>query len=453
MALGHSALLSLLLTALTLTAYHRYRGNELASSSVESEEGPGGRGGGDGRNLTVYAMAVGQGDGNIILCPNGRDVLIIDMGAKVSVFANGDYGKYLLKEKFKVLENKMDIHVVITHPDEDHYNRLKFALDGELLERVKEIVVGSNFSDYGRFKSWVQRTANVAPVYSINGGRECFGNSECTWTPEWISLDRLKLAASEEHSLGRAKTAQYRKDPWQFCGSDVNITVLGANICNRHPKNPWRCVNDGKNARSVVMKLTYKDWSLFLSGDFEGVRQQEKLIERWSHAPSMLQSTYYKVSHHGAWRPKNKANSPELLRMIRPKRAYVSHGHPITTFCVQYSHPRCEVIDSLIELGSIEKIDTGSCIVCWQDDPSRKSGALEFRSGYAIYETCPEYLYYPDLDIDRQMCHDIFITTDGYSDYTTYEDVPANYVNEPTKSGDRKPSCVKGVESLKSQLP
>ena len=451
MAVAQSALLGLLLTALTLSSYHRYSSHERASSSV------GEQGGGD-RNLTVYAMAVGQGDGNIILCPNGRDLIIVDMGAKVSIFANSTYGKYLLKEKFKVLDNEIDIHVVITHPDEDHYNQFKTAFDDDLLKRVKEIVVGSNFSDYGKFKTWVQQTPNMPPVYTINGGNECFGNSECTWTPEWVGLNRYRsmLAAATMHQHGHhARTSQYRSDPWQFCGSNVDITVLGANICIPNENRPGRCINDNKNARSVIMKLMYKDWSLLLSGDFEGIHQQEKLIEQWSHTPSIFQSTYYKVSHHGAWRSKNQANSRELLQMIRPKRAYISHGHPITTFCVKYAHPRCEVIDNLINVGSIERIDpTDSSIVCWQDDSTGKAGKLELRSGYAIYETCPEYQYSPDRQIDRQMCHDILITTNGRDDYTTYEDVPSNYVHSPKRSAKYSPkeSCLSGLRELKRQL-
>ena len=455
MAAVYPGLLSLLLVALTLTSYHQYGSYERATSSVSKMR--------EEKNLTVYVMAVGQGDGNIVLCPNGRDLIIVDMGAKISEFTNRSYGKYLLKEKFKVLENQIDIHIVITHPDEDHYSHFKTAFDDNLLNRVKEIIIGSNISDYGkRFKSWMNNTPNMPPVYTINKGRECFGNSECTLTPEWVGLGRyrsmLEAAAMHQHQQcghyrhHSAWMPQYRSDPWQFCGSDVNITVLGANICIL---NKTSCVSDSKNARSIIMKLKYKDWSLFLSGDFEGIRQQKRLIERWSHMPSIFQSTYYKVSHHGAWRSINQANSPELLQKIRPKRAYISQGHPITTFCVKYAHPRCEVIDNLINVGSIERIDsTDSSIVCWQDVPTGKAGNLELRSGYAIYETCPGYEYDPDRQIDQQMCHDIVITTDGRDDYTTYEDVPTNYVRVPKRSAKSSPkgTCLSGLEALKHQL-
>ena len=33
-----------------------------------------------GAEMTVYAVGVGQGDSNNIVCPNGKDILLVDMG-------------------------------------------------------------------------------------------------------------------------------------------------------------------------------------------------------------------------------------------------------------------------------------------------------------------------------------------------------------------------------------
>ena len=424
MAAGYAALLSLLLTALTLTSY-RHSGRDRSVSSASA-----------GRNLTVYAMAVGQGDGNIILCPNGRDVLIVDMGARVSQYAKKDYGAYLLKEKFKVVENDMKIHILITHADEDHYNFLQESVfqNQEILKQVQEIVIGDKFEAYGvYFKQWIKTTANVPHVYAINNGTECFGNGQCAWTLAYPSPDRPMSSKGE--------------DPWQFCGGDVDITVLGANICVPSKRAASGCAGgDNKNLKSVIIKLVYKEWSLFMSGDFEGVKQQERLISHWSNVPSMLRSTYYKVSHHGAWTEK-KANSEDLLKVISPKRAYVSQGHPITTFCNTYMHPRCEVLDNLIDLHTIDNIASKNSLICWQD-MGKSFGRLERREGYAIYETCREY----DVANDRQICHDIMITTNGRDDHTSYVSVPDDYVHTQKLSSDVKDSCKEGRKIMKEQL-
>ena len=113
------------------------------------------------------------------------------------------------------------------------------------------------------------------------------------------------------------------------------------------------------------------------------------------------------------------------------------------------------MIDNLLKVGSIEKTDSDSSIVCWQDDTTGGYGSLQVESGYAIYETCPEYRYDPDHKIDEQLCHDILITTDGYDDYTTYVDVPSNYVNTPKPSSSKyspKQSCKNGRLALKREL-
>ena len=210
---------------------------------------------------------------------------------------------------------------------------------------------------------------------------------------------------------------------------------------------PEHCIGDNKNAKSVILKLAYKEWSLFLSGDFEGEEQQRKFIDQWS--PSVLQSTYYKVAHHGAWRMEEQANLPDLLNIIRPKRAYVSQAHPIMTFCVKYLHPKCEVIEHLLEIGTIDKIDSSARypIVCWEDFGDH-SGRIVKESGYAIYETCRDY----DTFHDRQICQDIVITTDGYSDHTMYVDVPDDYIYVRKSQSPKKGSCLRGIEDLKKQL-
>ena len=426
MAAGYAALASLLLTALTLTSY-RHSGRDRSVSSASA-----------GRNLTVYAMAVGQGDGNIILCPNGRDVLIVDMGAKGSQYATKNYGAYLLKEKFKVVENDMKIHVVITHTDEDHYNFLRESVfeDQDILKQVQEIVIGNKFEKYGkRFQGWIEDTANLPHVYTINNGTECFGNRQCAWTLAYPSRDRPMPSMSS-----------IREDPWQFCGDDIDVAVLGANLCVPSSRRVGACVGDSANSKSVVLRLAYNEWSLFLSGDFEGVSQQKHFLERWLNVPSMLRSTYYKVSHHGAWTAK-KANSEELLKAVSPKRAYVSQGHPITTFCIKYIHPRCEVLDNLISLNTIDKTTSKNSLICWQD-MGKSFGRLERREGYAIYETCREY----DVANDRQICHDIMITTNGRDDHTSYVSVPDDYVHTQRLSSNVKDSCINGREDMKEQL-
>ena len=353
-----------------------------------------------GPSMTVYAMAVGQGDGNIILCPNSEDVLIVDMGGKNPVFNTRNYGTYLLKEKFHVVSQKKNIHIVVSHPHNDHYNQLTTAIDSELIPRVSEIVLSGYIKDYSSyFVKWLN--SGSFPVYTINNGTKCFGNDQCVWT---------KTEFLGSHLSERLKQAISGDDPWQFCGGDVSITVLGANIA----------ITENLNMKSVILKLVYKQWSLLMSGDFEGKSQQVELVNRWQNE---LQSTYYKVAHHGSWTKEYEANLPELLAKIQPKRVYVSQGYPSLS---SYHHPNCQTIQHLLALGTIDAVKGGlnASYVCWNDTTSSVTMSSPERDGYAIYETCHNIME----KSGKQLCRDIMIETDGVNDQTQFVDVPPEYI-------------------------
>ena len=348
--------------------------------------------------MTVYAIGVGQGDSNIIVCPNGKDILIVDMGATRPIYVDKSYGTYLLKEKFGAVQKGMNIHVIISHSHIDHYSFIKSALDEELIPLVSEVVLGGVHDNYGKsFKKWL--SANIGNVYSVNSEQSCFGNSDCTWTP----ISTVSGVAANKTSLESRKG-----DPWQVCGKEVDITVLGANI------------GTTPNSRSVILKIEYNEWSLFLSGDFEGVTAQKQLMENWED--STLQSTYYKMAHHGAWTD-FKANLPDLLAQVQPQRVYVSQGYPELS---QFRHPNCEAIQNLQDVGTLDHINANvnKPFVCWSGDSIEGYSVVKQGFGLAIYETCRKY----DAKAKKQICQDIMIQTDGKKDHTQYVDIPPQFV-------------------------
>ena len=339
-------------------------------------------------NLTLFAVAVGQGDCNIIQCPNGQDIIIVDMGAKDLQYASYQYVNKLLKDKFSAAASGKRIHMVVTHSHVDHYNYITRAMDSELVSNVQEIILGDTFSGYGSsFRNWLKDNLPHS-TYSVNNGKKCFGNDDCKPTPV--------------AGFGKKKARKFSGDPWQFCGSDVKITVLGANI------------GSSKNSRSVILRLVYKDWSLFMAGDFEMVTPQKELIQQYPNG--QLRSTYYKVAHHGAWTPK-KPNLPELLAQIQPKRVYMSQAYPNVS---KFHHPNCQTIKNLQAIGSIDSINSALNypFVCWDNGGvSRYSGL-----GQAIYETCRSY------SSEGQVCQSVQVDSDGRYDSMRYVDVPPQYV-------------------------
>ena len=203
---------------------------------------------------------------------------------------------------------------------------------------------------------------------------------------------------------GFGRNREIAGDPWQFCGDGVNVTVLGANLGNTN------------NSHSVVLRLVYKQWSLFMAGDFEGIGPQKKLINTYSDQE--LKSTYYKAAHHGAWTKDKKPNWPELLKKIQPKRVYISQAYP----SISYHHPSCQTIFNLQMIGSIDKIskNLNRPFACWNET----SGNVTQFSGMdlAIYETCRSF------SSGKQVCQDVWVESDGRCDNTQYVSVPEQYV-------------------------
>ena len=347
--------------------------------------------------LSVYAVGVGQGDSNIIQCPNGKDIVIVDMGATRPIYVERSYITAVLKERFQANSSGMNIHVVISHSHVDHYSFIPGVMDQSLVPHIKKVVLGGRLANYStKFQKWLK--SNVTNVYVVNNEKTCYGNKDCIMSPVFSEAEPLSSSYQMEGGV----------DPWQFCGSSVQFTILGANI------------GSSQNARSIVMKLVYKNWSLLMSGDFEMSTAQQSLMKKWPN--STFQSLYYKVAHHGAWTD-NHPNLPALLQRIRPKKVYISQGYPSLS---QYHHPNCQSIQNLQEVGSLVSIDPkmNSPFVCWDSDD--KNTIVMQEMSQAIYETCRVY----DKSSNKQVCQDIWIKTTGTRDSVQYIDIPSKYVRK-----------------------
>ncbi len=350
--------------------------------------------------MTFYALAVGQGDSSIIQCPNGKDILILDMGASPPRFDSKDYVNSILKNKFGAAQSGKNIHILISHSHTDHYDYFNGVLDSDLLANVRIFIMGGNYSGYNvNFRKWLEANLDDR-MYMINDQGKCFGNSNCSLTkPPTGKVANLR----SKRSILAGKVS----DPWQFCpSSDVKFTVLGANIGT----NP--------NGESVILKIQYKSWSMLMSGDFENATPQKELMNFYTDS-SIFKSNYYKVAHHGAWTDK-KPNTPALLDLIQPARVYISQGYPSLS---KFHHPNSVTIDHLRNLTSIVSIDptTNAPFVYWVDDGKKKGVVTMKGMDRAIYETCRSIVS------KKEVCEDIHITSNGQTDTTEYVSVPSVY--------------------------
>jgi competence protein ComEC len=232
----------------------------------------------DGR-LHVYFLDVGQGDGIFIQTPSGRQLLI----------DGGPSPEQLFNELGAVMpfwDRSVDL-VAVTNPDKDHMEAQTQA--------VARFQIGTA----------LQTAATVA-------------NHDA-------DLWRANLT-----SAGAALQLQHRGG-WIDLGDGVALWVLWP-----PPELFIRDQADEQqfdNENSLVMKLTYGDFSVLLTGD-AGIPAEFAMIA--AHAP--LASTVLKAGHHGS----SGSTSAPFVRAVNPQLTVIQSGADN-----DYGHPHQEVLDNL----------------------------------------------------------------------------------------------------------
>ncbi len=220
--------------------------------------------------LHIFILDVGQGDA--ILIQQGHQQILIDGGPCARTIS------LRLGEKMPFWDRTIEL-LILTHPGADHITGLVEVLQRYRVERI--LTTGQSHD---------------AAIY---------------W--EWRRLIEEKGIEYIVAQLGRQITM----------GPGVQLEVL-------HPSDTlWGCQNNA----SMVLRLTYDNFSLLLTTDIE--REAEAyLLAR----DVKLRSTVLKVAHHGS----NTSTTPEFLSEVEPMLAAISVGADN-----RFRHPHDEVVDRL----------------------------------------------------------------------------------------------------------
>lgn len=228
----------------------------------------------DGR-LHVTFLDIGQGDAILIVTPGGRQVLI-DGGPDPQRLMT------LLGERVPFWDHSLDM-VVLTHPHEDHAAGL-----AEVLRRYDVDLALERETDY------------PSPAYAL-----------------WRS-------ALEE---GKVPILQAATGQRITLDSGLALEVLYP------PERLLEGTSSDQNNASVVVRLVYGETSFLFSGDIQ--MEVESFI---MHRPLSVQSTVFKVAHHGS----RSSTGPEFLLAVSPQVAVISAGEDN-----RFGHPHQETLDTL----------------------------------------------------------------------------------------------------------
>ena len=253
------------------------------------------------RALEITVLDVGQGDAIFIACPNGQ-TLLIDGGPRSPVY---DAGARVIVPFLRAMGYRRVDTVIVTHPHLDHYGGLSAVVESV---EVGEVISSGVTSESGSYRAWRETVAlHGIPYRTVAKGDT--------------------LAA-----LGEVRGVFHHPDPF-------SVSVATATH-----------VNDV----SVVLRLSYGEFSMLLTGDIE-----EKAEFAAARRPSGLKSTVLKSPHHGSITSSGSA----FLNAVDPEAVAVSVGVNNT-----FRHPSPRVIERYRRRGAdVYRTDLGGAVIIRSD--------------------------------------------------------------------------------------
>ncbi|MEW6439365.1 MAG: DNA internalization-related competence protein ComEC/Rec2 [bacterium] len=245
------------------------------------------------RDLEVTFLAVGQGDGTLVVLPGGKK-LLVDGGMAAEGFSDAGrrvVGPFLGASRISKLD-----WIAASHGHPDHYGGLRFVAEAL---RPREIWIGPPTAgdplDYQEFL---------------------------------ISCDRLGV---------RRRVLCDELEPFSLNG--VTVEVLNPSCPGGGEDEGARAATGDPNNLSLVLRLTYGAVSFLLTGDIE-----RTVEDRLLRNPDGLRALVIKVPHHGS----RGSSGAAFLEAVSPGVAVVSAG-----FGNRFGFPSGEVVRRYAEQGAL----------------------------------------------------------------------------------------------------
>ncbi len=181
-------------------------------------------------DFEVIFMDAGQGDCTLIVYPD-QSLTLIDCGSTKSGDQAFEQIAIVLNAYLKNNENTIDT-MVLTHPDEDHYNQLRKLLGGNKPPEVGYVYYGGDISLYKHAR-------------------------ESNFTYNWLNGLKKKGKAGPP-----ANTVSFVPNTL-LSRKGVNVTILAANMTGNLSSKAGAI----KNSNSIVLLVEYQGSKLYLMGD------------------------------------------------------------------------------------------------------------------------------------------------------------------------------------------
>lgn len=253
------------------------------------------------RDFEVIFMDAGQGDCTLIVYPDGS-LTLVDCGSTKSGSAALVEIKKVIDQKFLVDKGEW-FSLVLTHPDEDHYNLL--------------------------YKLEIEQYLNAGgPIFAYYGGDiELYRNKKDGKNddfPQGNYTYRLLTHLRENHAAFPPPNTTSTVANTLLSRAGVDVTIIAANSTGE----PSSTNGPKKNRNSIVLLVEYQGAKIFLMGD--AFKETEKFIyDNFNQANQLNrlrkqpgESVVLKMGHHGS----DTSTSTDWVDLIKPDVIVVSAG-------------------------------------------------------------------------------------------------------------------------------
>ncbi len=263
----------------------------------------------DGK-LHIFFCDVGQGDAIYIRMPNQTD-LLVDGGPNDKVLS-------CLSRHMAFYDRKIDL-VVLTHPQKDHLEGLITALERYTINYFITVPVANTTQSYQvLIQKLKDMRVNIAYLTTDDKIRFDDVTAKVIWPQKNWLIETLKMNSEQEDRLNK------------FTNSG-NLLGISTNL--------------DLNIFSLYLSISYKNFSLLLTGDGDRQTQAEILslgLESIIPAIAVL-----KVPHHGS----ATALRTDFIEILHPLLSVIEVGKN------NYGHPNKDTINLLSKFGQVMRTD------------------------------------------------------------------------------------------------
>ncbi len=335
--------------------------------------------------LEIYIIDVGQGDGLLVVTPEGHHIMIDggdlrsrqQTGKNAADFVDWKFFKdYHFYSERDVNSTLMHIDaLIVSHADRDHYGGLHDLVKAKPSRKEDELncagitaeafyhpglcpqksgsdELGSKQNDH--FVNLLDdRNSALAGLDGTHPDNLEIRGQYADFIEDIVKTKRKDGSFTPFVRLSHTTNFLPRFGPGEE--SEVKIKVLSP-IENTIGGKPalFDMGNDGvnKNGHSVALKLSYGERSFLLSGDLNH-KSQELIMKHYGNQfNTEWQADVAKACHHGS-----HEQSFEFLQGICPLGSVISSGDANT-----YDHPRAWILSALALAGRVIKHKKGNSI-------------------------------------------------------------------------------------------